>query len=285
MPDSMGPHSPGYEEEALAAMLQVAREAALEAGKLARQMLTEPRHVRSKGRRDIVTDADVAAQAVITGHIRAAFPDHGFMPEEADSDLPEEGPVLWLIDPIDGTTNYSRGLPIFAVSVAAVHNPLGRLPAQADALAGVIYDPMQDELFTAVAGGPALLNGEVLRAGDIDDLSEAIIGVDWSHEQELRQAGLESVAALVHDVDVLRTIGSAALGLAWVAAGRLDAYINYRLKPWDVAAAGLLIRRAGGVITALQGKPLILDPHGLDCLAGNASLVQILTGRLERPYA
>lgn len=260
-----------------ARLLLVAADAALEAGRLARRLLDEPRDIHSKGRRDIVTDADLAAQALITGRIRAAFPDHGFMPEEADSDLPQGGPVLWIIDPIDGTTNYSRGLPHFAVSIAAVHNPAAGPPLVDDVLAAAVYDPMLDELFTAVPHGPALRNGAPIQASAVSGLREAIIGIDWSHEPELRQRGLERTAALVHEVDVLRTMGAAVLALCWVAAGRTEAYLNYRLKPWDVAAGGLILRRAGGRITALDGAPLRLDPAGLDVLASNNHLHDLLT--------
>ncbi len=267
-------------ETDVAEMLHVAQLAAVQAGQLARRMLAEPREISSKGRRDIVTDADVAAQALITEQIRTAFPRHGFVPEEPDSDLPTEGPVLWIIDPIDGTTNYSRGLPIFAVSIAAV---LFTAPGPAtidDVLVGVVYDPMQEELFTAVRGGAALVNGRPLHVSAVDRLEEAIIGIDWSHEPQLRQRGLEVTAGLVHDVDVLRTIGSAALALAWVAAGRDEAYLNFQLKPWDVAAAGLMIRLAGGSITDLAGQPLALDPRGLNCLASNNHLHTLLAKRL-----
>lgn len=269
-----------YDEIDLTSLLAVAQRAAVEAGQLARQMLDEPREISNKGRRDIVTDADVAAQELITGMVQSAFPDHGFMPEEADSDLPAEGPVLWVIDPIDGTTNYSRHFPVFAVSIAAVLNPVEGLPDMDDVLVGVVYDPMQEELFTAVAGGLPLANGRPLHVSTTDSLAKSVLGIDWSHEPPLRQAGLEATARLVHDVDVLRTTGSAALALAWVAAGRTDAYINYRLKPWDVAAAGLMVKLAGGKMTNLNGQTIVLDPAGLDCLASNNHLHEVLTERV-----
>jgi myo-inositol-1(or 4)-monophosphatase len=266
-------------------LLEVAQQAALNGGRMARQLLERPRSVSSKGRRDIVTDADIAVQALITQQIRAAFPNHGFMPEEANSDLPTEGPVLWIIDPIDGTTNYSRDLPIFAVSIAAIRNSSPEPAALDDVLAGVIYDPMHEELFTAVAGGQFFANDREVRVSSIKTLAEAIVGIDWSFETDIRQRNLEVTANLVHDVDVLRTIGSAALALAWVAAGRTDGYINFSLKPWDVAAAGLMIQLAGGTITGVEGEPLLLEPQGLACLASNTHLHQLLTARLQRPYA
>lgn len=265
-----------------AQLLAVAKEAALAAGEQVRQMFSQPLEISSKGPRDLVTNADLAAQAVIVEMIRDAFPAHGFLPEEANDELPTDGPILWIIDPIDGTTNYSRGVPIFCVSIAAVRNdpPLGI----DEVLAGVIYDPMQNELFTATAGGPTLLegpglHGRLLQTSGVDDLQNALVGIDWAVEPDLRQHGLDYVDNLAHAVDVFRGLGSAALAIAWVAAGRLDAYAHFQLKPWDVAAAGLLVRQAGGSVTDLDGSPLLMDRGGFACLVSNAHLTGELSSR------
>ena len=155
-----------------AQLLSVAKAAALAAGEQIRLMFSEPRHVTSKGPRDVVTDADLAAQAIITDMIRESFPEHGFLAEEANDELPADGPILWIIDPIDGTVNYSRGLPLYCVSIAAARNnpPLDI----DDVLVGVVYDPMLKELFTASVGGPCLLegaglHGRLLQTSDVDD--------------------------------------------------------------------------------------------------------------------
>ncbi len=265
-----------------AQLLSVAREAALEAGALARRMFSEPLAVSSKGRRDIVTDADLAAQKIITDAILEAFPEHGFMPEEASADLPDSGPILWIIDPIDGTVNYSRGVPSFCVAIAAVRNeaPLD----MGHVLAAVVYDPMLDELFTATAGGPALLeekglHGRLLRTSSVANLENALVGIDWPLADEARQEALAYAGRLGPQINVFRTLGSAVLTMAWVAAGRLEGYINYQLKPWDVAAAGLLVRQAGGTMSDLAGQPLRLDPSGMSCLAANAHLAPHLRAR------
>ncbi len=251
-------------------LLSVAKEAAAAAGEVAREKFTQPLRVSSKGFRDYVTDADLAAQEKITTMIRAAFPDHGFLTEEEDSSLPTAGPVIWIIDPIDGTTNYSRGIPVFCVSIAAVQNrpPLG----DRDLLVGVIYDPMRDEMFSAVAGGGSFLNGRPMHASSTSELDPAVIAADWNYAGAIRQQTLDSVNRLVHDVDGIRSFASAALALAWVAAGRVDGYFNYSLMSWDLAAASLLIRQAGGRLTDIAGRPLSYGRGNMVCLASNGRL-------------
>ena len=267
-----------------AQLLSVAKAAALAAGEQIRLMFNEPRRVTSKGPRDVVTDADLAAQAIITDMIRESFPEHGFLAEEENDELPTDGPILWIIDPIDGTVNYSRGLPLYCVSIAAARNnpPLGI----DDVLVGVVYDPMLNELFTASVGGPCLLegaglHGRLLHTSDVDDLKDALIGIDWPLVAGPRQEALDLIDNLGHKVNVFRSLGSATLGMAWVAAGRLDAYANYQLKPWDVSAAGLLVKQAGGKVTDMAGEPLIMDPDGMACVTSNAHLAHHLTTRTE----
>ncbi|MCP4425514.1 MAG: hypothetical protein GY803_13555, partial [Chloroflexi bacterium] len=133
-------------------LLGAARETAVSAGNLIRQKWSQPRQIKNKGFRDVVTDTDIAAQQLITDAIRARFPDHGFLTEEEDGNLPVDGPVIWVIDPVDGTTNFSRAIPTFCVSIAAVS-------AKNEVLAGAVYDPMRDELFSAAKGQGATLNG------------------------------------------------------------------------------------------------------------------------------
>ena len=251
-------------------LLSVAKQAAIAAGKVAREKFYQPLQVTNKGFRDYVTDADLAAQDTIVRIIRAAFPDHGFLTEEEDAALPTEGPVIWVIDPIDGTTNYSRGIPIFCVSIAAVMNrsPLG----EGDVLAGVIYDPMRDELFSAELGGETTLNGRPMHTSKTDKLELSTIAADWNRIGCLRQETLDTVNRLVHDVDGISCLASAALALAWVAAGRVDGYFNFSLQPWDMAAASLLIRQSGGSLVDLAGQPLPIDGDNLACMASNERL-------------
>jgi myo-inositol-1(or 4)-monophosphatase len=230
----------------LTQLLAVACETAVSAGNLIHEKWQQPRQTTSKGFRDLVTDADLAAQRLITDRIQQAFPSHGFLPEEENAALPTAGEVIWVIDPIDGTTNYSRQLPVFCVSIAAA------VPGEGPVL-GVVYDPMRQECFSGVKGEGAWLNGRSLQVSEVSELSQAIIGLDWSHHKQRRQSVLDSLHRFAHQVHTVRAFGSAALALAWVAAGRLDAYLNYNLQPWDTAAAGLLIYEAGGQLGHIDG--------------------------------
>jgi myo-inositol-1(or 4)-monophosphatase len=252
---------------------QVACETAVSAGKLARKMWSQPRQIEQKGFRDLVTDADFAAQHCITDAVQDKFPHHGFLTEEEDSHLPESGPVIWIIDPIDGTTNYSRGLPEFCISIAAcLPQPGGYQP-----LAAAIYDPMRQELFSAAKG-----QGATLQIGDspprstavstVTNTADAVLALDWSSSADKRTSMLALVSQLAQHSFTVRAIGTAALAMAWVAAGRVDAYLNLRLRPWDVAAALLLVQESGGTFTTLVGKPIVWDVAGMACLVSNGRL-------------
>ncbi len=229
-----------------ATLLPIAKEAAVTGGKLARQKFAQPLYISQKGFRDLVTDADIAVQAAVTSLIRDTFPQHGFLNEE-ESDLPRHGPIIWVIDPIDGTTNYSRSQPIYCISVAAVRQE------DAQPLAAAIYDPMQDELFSAALGQGVWLNDRPIQVSSVATLAEAVIGLDWSRNQRTRRSTADVITRFADRSFTIRAIGSAALAMAWVAAGRLDVYLNYNLFPWDVAAAQLLIQEAGGMLSNLQG--------------------------------
>lgn len=228
-------------------LLPIAKAAAVAGGKLARDKFDRPLQISQKGFRDLVTDADIAVQAVTTSLIRDAFPDHGFLTEE-ENDLPREGPIIWIIDPIDGTTNYSRNQPIFCVSIAAVRCE------DAQPLAAAIYDPTQDELFSAAAGQGVWLNDRPLHVSSVTSLAGSVIGVDWSRNKRTKRSTADVITRFADRSFTIRAIGSAALAMAWVAAGRLDVYLNYNLYPWDVAAAQLLIQEAGGKLTDLQNS-------------------------------
>lgn len=247
----------------------LAEQAALQAGELLRRKWNEPRRIDSKGYRDVVTDADYASQAIITKIIKANFPDHGFLTEEDDPSLPQGGPVIWVIDPVDGTTNYSRQIPTYCVSIGAAakqelsHNGEHRYVP----VAGVVYDPMRDELFSADVGGHSTLNGRELSVSGVDHIGEAVICMDWSREFERRQAMLLAIDRFAQQARTIRATGSASLSLAWVAAGRIDVYFNYGVGPWDVAAAAVIIGQAGGVVTNPAGETWSLTDPG--CVASN----------------
>lgn len=254
------------------ALRDVAESVALSAGKLVRQKWLEPREISEKGYRDYVTDADYASQTLITRTIRAAFPAHGFLTEEDDPSLPPDGEVIWVIDPVDGTSNYSRQVPIYSISIgAAAVQEAGQDGRQRYVpIAGVIYDPMRDELFSAASGAASKLNGRTINVSQIDDLGSSIISMDWSRNFQRRQALLSVLERVSHHAHTIRATGSASLALAWVAAGRFDVYFNFGMGPWDVAAASVIISQAGGIVTTASGQPWFLDDA--TCVASNKRL-------------
>lgn len=250
------------------------RETAVVAGQLVREKWQQPRQISYKGYQNLVTDADVAAQTLITHRIQQQYPTHGFLPEESDSSLPIDGDLIWIIDPIDGTTNYSRQHPLYCVSIAAtrpLRNSANQLTGY-EPIAGAVYDPMLDELFLAEKGGGAWLNGRQLRVSQIDTLPNAVICTDWSYNERLQLSSRDVIAPLAHELQGARCLGTASLGMAWVAAGRFDAYLNYNLQPWDIAAAYLIIAEAGGRVTHVNGRSLNWLAAGLDTLASNSLL-------------
>jgi myo-inositol-1(or 4)-monophosphatase len=250
-----------------------AADEARSAGALLRRLLADPRQVQSKGFRDLVTDADFAAQEQITRGLRQAFPEHGFWAEEEDSNLPTTGPVRWMIDPVDGTTNYSRGIPNFCVSIAAA--------VAETVVVGVIYDPLRDELFRAVRGQGCTVNDRPVTVSHTSNLAEGAIAIDYGRRRVVRERAIAALLSFVHDVRNIRSIGSAALALAWVAAGRLDAYLSFELGAWDIAAGALMIHEAGGQVSTMGQEPLGLVAS-TSCAASNGLLHGPLLGLVEQ---
>jgi myo-inositol-1(or 4)-monophosphatase len=235
------------------AELDTALEAAHVAGALLRRKFPQARDVRYKGPRDIVTDADEAAQSAIHDLVRARFPGHAFMGEEGHETLdPAASGSTWVVDPLDGTSNYARQFPFFCVSIG--------LSIDGQPQVGVIFDPLRGETYHAVRGQGAFVQRgrgrpRPLRASAITDIGEALIGVDWSRDPLVRGQVMAGVAGVGELCRTIRATGSAALGLAYVAAGLIDGYVNLALAPWDVAAGSLLIEEAGGAITTAAGEP------------------------------
>ncbi len=229
--------------------LNVATETAREAGALLKAQWSRPHTVHSKGYRDIVTESDLAAEQLILSRLRAAFPDHAITSEEAGADA-GDARVRWLIDPLDGTTNFAHHNPNFCVSIAAAEN--GR------PVVGVIYDPLRDELFAARRGGGATFNGAPLRTSGATALDTVTFSADWPREPALRADMWRRAGTLLPLVRTLRCLGSAALNMVYVAAGRLDLYMARTLSPWDQGAAALIVQEAGGVLGTLAGVPWTL---------------------------
>lgn len=243
-------------------MLALAEEAARQAGEELRRRLSLPHTVTAKGLRDLVTEADVVAERLILERIRQRFPSHGIVSEESAPGLAFGNGIYWAVDPLDGTSNFARGLPLFSISLAALEE--GR------PVVGVVHEPMAHRTFRAWRGGGAWLDGAPAWVSRVDRVLSAMVGLDWGRAQEDRLKVLARVQRLGPDVGVFRTLGSAALGLAYVAAGWLDAYFHLALGPWDTAAGVLLVEEAGGRVTLVDGSPW--TPEATSILASNGLL-------------
>ncbi len=245
-------------------MLFVAVRAARRAGDaILRAFETRDFEVEQKSDRDFVTSVDREAQRVIVREILRHYPDHLVVAEEDDRRRGKESSVVWYVDPLDGTTNFVHGYPHFAVSIAAWR--FGR------PLVGVIYDPVRNELFEARAGEGAFLNRRRLRASGLAELRRALFASGLpAYRREGAELFWRRTEACLRAADGYRRSGSAALDLAYVAAGRLDGYWEAGLMPWDIAAGVLLVQEAGGIVTDLEGAPVALERG--DVLAAGPNL-------------
>jgi myo-inositol-1(or 4)-monophosphatase len=241
--------------------LTAAIEAARAAARVALEAFRKPLAVRSKGFRDVVTEADFAAQDAAVARIRSQFPDAAILGEE-NLDPHRDAEVLWVIDPIDGTTNFARGFPFFCVSIGIIQS--GR------PIAGVVYDPLRDHLFSAERGRGARLNGASIRVSEIRELADAILALDWGQSPELRHRTLEYLVPIATECRTVRAVGAAARGLCYLAAGWIDLFYNLALKPWDGAAAQIIVEEAGGRVTTLSGEAWAYDRPS--ALASNGHL-------------
>jgi len=231
---------------------RVAIDAARDAGDLLRSQVRGTRRISYKGGpTDLVTEMDRRAEALILERLAAAFPDDGVLSEEAGERGGSSG-RRWIVDPLDGTTNYAHGVPVFAVSIA--------LQAAARVTLGVVYDPNLGELFVAERGGGAFLGEQRCRVSATAVLDESLLTTGFPYDvRETADNNLREYAAFCVRARAVRRIGSAVLDLAWVAAGRYDGFWELRLGAWDVAAGALLVEEAGGRVTDLLGGPLDLE--------------------------
>ena len=240
--------------------LKVAERAAREAGTVL-QSWADRFTVSEKSPANLVTEADVAAQEVIHRTIRAQFPDHAFLGEENLDAAGTGARYRWVIDPLDGTTNYVHRFPFYGVSIALEHNR--------DLLAGVVFDPNRDEMFSSLRGQGTRLNGRQIRSSRVEVLSEAFLVASLPIASDPSHPAVSRFLRALPAARTVQRLGSAALSLAYVAAGRIDAFWSSSLKPWDMAAGALLVREAGGSVSRLDGAPLNLDEP--DIVAANAT--------------
>ncbi|TCV92224.1 inositol-1-monophosphatase [Biostraticola tofi] len=250
-------------------MLNIAIRAARKAGNLIAKHYETPDAVEAsqKGNNDFVTNVDREAERLIIEVIRKSYPQHTIISEECGELTGEDQDVQWIIDPLDGTTNFIKRLPHFAVSIAV------RLKGRTEV--AVVYDPMRNELFTSTRGQGTQLNGYRLRGSTSRDLEGTIIATGFPFKQKQHSASYMNVMTklFVHCADFRRS-GSAALDLAYLAAGRVDGFFEIGLKPWDYAAGELLVREAGGVVTDFVGAHNYLNSGNI--VAGNPRVVKTM---------
>ena len=228
--------------------------------------------VSRKGPADFVSAADRRAEEVIRAELHRARPTYGFLMEESGETVGEDSQHRWIVDPLDGTTNFLHGIPHFAISIA--------LERQGKLHAAVIYEPIADALFTAERGGGAFLNDRRLRVATRSNLADCVIATGMpfkAHGDHPRY--MKELSSIMPEVAGIRRFGAAALDLAWVAAGRFDGFWERGLSPWDMAAGILLIREAGGFVSDLQGGEAMLN--GGDIVGGNESIHRQLLAHLR----
>lgn len=242
--------------------LDTAIEAALAAGQLQRSRFDSAFTIDLKGSKDLVTELDLASEKLIVSKLHQQFPGHGILAEEGT--YPDgDGEHTWIIDPLDGTTNYAHGFPWFCVSIA--------LRVGEELMVGVIYNPMTDELFTARAGAGAFRNGRRLSVSTRQPLSGCLLGTGFPYDCATDpENNFDQFIRFQKAARGIRRAGAAALDLAYLAAGRLDGFWEVKLKPWDVAAGTLLVREAGGMVTAFDGSAYQVTNHRI--LASNGQI-------------
>lgn len=238
---------------------KTAVEAAKKAGALLKDNLGRAIKIEFKGEVNIVTEMDRRSEALIMDAIKKAFPDHGILTEESAEQRSSTG-YRWIIDPLDGTTNYSHGFPFFCVSIAFEENGVVKL--------GAVYDPMLDELFLAEDGKGATVNGKPIRVSKIEKLDKSLLATGFPYDLRYsKDNNLDYFTDFTLKAQAIRRAGSAALDLCYVACGRFDGFWEMKLYPWDTAAASLIVKEAGGALSDFKGGPFSI--YEKQCLASN----------------
>jgi myo-inositol-1(or 4)-monophosphatase len=253
--------------------LATAIEIVLRAGELQRAGQIDGFRVEKKGPRDLLTEIDVACERMCRTVIGERFPDHDILAEEQGG--PDAGATAshrWIFDPLDGTTNFAHGLPVYCSSLA--------LEIEGETVAGAIFDPNREELFTAELGTGAFLNGAAIRVSQTAELIEALLATGFPYDFQRDRAELMAVfGSFLAEAQAVRRLGSAALDLCYVAAGRFDGFWERRLCPWDVAAGALIVREAGGRVTTMDGGGFDLNAGQI--LASNGAIHDEMLGLIR----
>jgi myo-inositol-1(or 4)-monophosphatase len=246
---------------------EAAIEAAQRAGRVLMEGITKEKKVSYKSSPiDLVTEFDRRSQEVIVGFLRDRYPEHGILAEEGivKQSLAKQSDYIWIIDPLDGTTNFAHGYPMFCVSIA--------LEVKGEIVLGVVYNPFLGELFVAELKGGATLNGEPISVSKTKSLRESLLATGFSYKFGLMERNLGHFSDFIYQAQAVRRDGSAALDLCYVAMGRFDGLWELDLKPWDVAAGFLIVQEAGGLVTDFSGNRFNI--YGSEILASNGHIHQ-----------
>jgi myo-inositol-1(or 4)-monophosphatase len=248
---------------------------AREAGTLLMGYFAKHVTIEYKGDVDLVTEADRASEKLIVQRLQARWPEHGIVGEEGTRSA-TEAEYRWYVDPLDGTTNFAHGYPVFCVSIALVRHD-GQLEV------GVLYDPTRDEMFSAERGQGATLNGKRLQVSKTKALAESLLGTGFPRHKSQKNPNIHFYHQLTLRSHGVRRAGSAALDLANVASGRYDGFWEFNLNPWDTAAGVLIVQESGGMVTRFDGTPFRLDSR--EVLASNALIHQELLQNFTEMFA
>jgi len=256
---------------------------ALEAGSLIRDFYDRGVATEYKTDVDLVTVADRTSEKLIVERMHAHFPDHGIYGEEGTRDQLDRE-YRWYVDPLDGTTNFAHGFPVFCVSLGLEHRPAGLAPDKDGTLvAGVIYDPTRDELFVTEKGKGAYLNGKKIQVSRTDDLAESLLATGFPSRARHENPNIHFYHEVTLRSHGVRRAGSAALDLAYTACGRMDGYWEFNLNPWDTSAGALLVLEAGGTVTGFDGSPFKLDSR--EVLATNGIIDKEIIALFQNMFA
>jgi myo-inositol-1(or 4)-monophosphatase len=258
-------------------MLEIAMRAAREAGVILQEYAARGFQITNKGRINLVTEADLASERHIKDLISSHFPTHRILAEEsgASADTETPGDYCWIIDPLDGTTNFSHGFPCYAVSLGVEHRGV--------MVAGVIYDPTRNEMFAAEQGAGATLNGERLRVSDIDHLERALLVTGFPYDvRERMDVYLPAWRKFLERAQGVRRLGAAAIDMCAIAAGRMDGFWELGLHAWDTAAGWIIIEEAGGLVTKMDGSPF--DNYSASLLCTNGKIHEEMLAVLEEVW-
>jgi myo-inositol-1(or 4)-monophosphatase len=240
--------------------INVAWDAASKAGALIRGHWQQPKEIAYKGAIDLVTTVDRESERILVNALQEAFPDHSILAEEETDRRKSQSPYLWLVDPLDGTTNFAHSYPQFCVSIALQH--------ETETLLGLVFDPIRNECFKAVRGGGATLNDKPIKTSKTDQVDKSLLATGFPYDhRDFADFYLAYFKAFMTRCQGIRRGGSAALDLCYLACGRLDGFWELKLKPWDIAAGSLIVKEAGGMLSDFVGDPFNI--WGEETLASN----------------